>query len=162
PMSLQRDDQATGRLRLVAMALRGLTLLACVGRRQRAAEGAKRAGREAGNPRRETARPTAERLLEAFEGLTLTVVVKGCQQTDRHITTLSPLQQRLLEILGFSLALYTRLCTVSSEPPEKWANRKKWMDEITNYFLDRQTSGFVAGFNNKIKVDRKSTRLNSS
>src|SRR5437879_4139827 len=93
-------------------------------RRQRAAEGAKRAGREAGNPRRETARPTAERLLEAFEGLTLTVVVTGCQQTERHITTLSPLQQRLLEILGFSLALYTRLCTVSSEPPEKWANRK--------------------------------------
>src|SRR6266571_137503 len=123
-MSLQRDDQATGRLRLVAMALRGLTLLACVGRRQRAAEGAKLAGREAGNPRRETARPTAERLLEAFEGLPLTVVVKGCQQTERHITTLSPLQQRLLEILGFSLALYTRLCTVSSEPPSKWANRK--------------------------------------
>lgn len=25
-------------------------------------------------------------------------------------------------------------------------------DEITNYFLDRQTSGFVEGFNNKIKV----------
>ena len=45
PMSLQRDDQATGLLRLVAMALRGLTLLACVGRRQRAAEGAKLAGR---------------------------------------------------------------------------------------------------------------------
>src|SRR5207245_260843 len=123
-MSLPRDDQATGRLRLVAMALRGLTLLACVGRRQRAAEGAKLAGREAGNPRRETARPTAERLREAFEGLPLTVVVKGCQQTDRHITTLSPLPQRFLEILGFSLALYTRLCTVSSEPPEKWANRK--------------------------------------
>src|SRR5439155_7144956 len=87
-------------------------------------EGAKLAGREAGNPRRETARPTAERLREAFEGLPLTVVVTGCQQTDRHLTTLSPLQQRLLEILGCSLALYTRLCTVSSEPPEKWANRK--------------------------------------
>jgi len=26
------------------------------------------------------------------------------------------------------------------------------LDEITNYFLDRQTSGFVEGFNNKIKV----------
>ena len=29
---------------------------------------------------------------------------------------------------------------------------KNWMDEITNYFLDRQSSGFVEGFNNKIKV----------
>ncbi|MBX3279193.1 MAG: transposase, partial [Acidobacteria bacterium] len=24
-----------------------------------------------------------------------------------------------------------------------------WLDEITNYFLDRQTSGFQEGFNNK-------------
>ena len=29
------------------------------------------------------------------------------------------------------------------------------MDEITNDFLDRQTSGFVAGFNNKIKVIKR-------
>jgi len=27
-----------------------------------------------------------------------------------------------------------------------------WKDEITNYFLDRETSGFVEGLNNKIKV----------
>lgn len=27
-----------------------------------------------------------------------------------------------------------------------------WLNEITNYFLDRQTSGFQEGFNNKIKV----------
>lgn len=27
-----------------------------------------------------------------------------------------------------------------------------WMDEITNYFLNRETSGFVEGFNNKVKV----------
>jgi transposase len=27
-----------------------------------------------------------------------------------------------------------------------------WMNEITNYFVSRQTSGFVEGFNNKIKV----------
>ena len=117
PMYVQRDDHATGLIRLLSIALRVLTLLEFVGRRQLAAEGAKLAGLYAGNPRRETARPTAERLLEAFEGITLTVVVKGFQQTDRHITTLSPLQQRILEILGFSLDLYTRLCTVSSEPP---------------------------------------------
>jgi transposase len=27
-----------------------------------------------------------------------------------------------------------------------------WLDEITNFFLDRLTSGFVEGFNNKLKV----------
>ncbi len=27
-----------------------------------------------------------------------------------------------------------------------------WMDEITNYFVSRQSSGFVEGFDNKVKV----------
>lgn len=27
-----------------------------------------------------------------------------------------------------------------------------WLDEITNYFVERQNSGFVEGFNNKVKV----------
>jgi transposase len=115
PMYVQRDDHATGLIRLFSMALRVLTLLAFVGRRPLATEEAKLVGLYAGNPRRETARPTAERLLEAFQDLTLTIV-KGPQQTDRHITILSPLQERILEILGFSSELYTRLCPVSFEP----------------------------------------------
>src|SRR6266436_5064238 len=116
PMYVQRDDHATGLIRLLSIALRVLTLLEFVGRRQLAAEGAKLAGLYAGNPRRETARPTAERLLEAFQDITLTII-KGLHQTDRHVTALRPLQQRILEILGFSSALYTRLGTISSEPP---------------------------------------------
>ncbi len=116
PMYVQRDDHATGLIRLLSIALRVLTLLEFVGRRQLAAAGAKLAGLYAGNPRRETARPTAERLLEAFRDITLTIS-EGPEQTTRHLTTLSPLQQRILEILGFSSALYTRLCTVSAEPP---------------------------------------------
>ncbi|HUN01731.1 MAG TPA: transposase [Niabella sp.] len=27
-----------------------------------------------------------------------------------------------------------------------------WCDEITNYFVERQNSGFVEGFNNKVKI----------
>jgi len=116
PMYVQRDDHATGRMRLLSIALRVLTLLECVGRRQLAAEGATLAGLYAGNPKRETDRPTAERLLEAFEDITLTIV-KGSHQIVRHMTALNPLQQRILGILGFSSALYTRLCTISAEPP---------------------------------------------
>ncbi len=116
PMYVQRDDHATGLIRLLSIALRVLTLLEFVGRRQLAAAGAKLAGLYAGNPKRETARPTAEHLLEAFRDITLTIM-EGPQQTDRHVTALSPLQQRILGILGFPLALYTRLCTVSAEPP---------------------------------------------
>ena len=116
PMYVQRDDHATGLIRLLSIALRVLTLLEFVGRRQLAAEGAQLAGLYAGNPKRETARPTAERLLEAFREITLTVI-EGPHQTYRHLTPLSPLQQRILEILGFSSEVYTRLGTVSVEPP---------------------------------------------
>jgi transposase len=116
PMYVQRDDHATGLIRLLSIALRVLTLLEWTGRRQLAAEGAKLAGLYAGNPKRETDRPTAERLIEAFQTITLTIMERP-QQTARHVTALSPLQQRILEVLGFSSALYTRLCTASSEPP---------------------------------------------
>jgi len=116
PMYVQRDDHATGLIRLLSLALRVLTRLEFVGRRQLAAEGTKLAGLYAGNPQRATDRPTAERLLEAFEDITLTSI-KGAQQTTRYVTALSPLQQRILELLGFSSVLYTRLCTVSAEPP---------------------------------------------
>ena len=116
PMSVQRDDHATGLVRLLSIALRVLTLLAFIGRRHLAAEGATLLGLYAGNPQRETARPTAERLLEAFEDITRTSI-EGPQQTDRHLTALSPLHQRILELLGFSSELYTKLSTVSSEPP---------------------------------------------
>ncbi len=30
--------------------------------------------------------------------------------------------------------------------------RSTWLDQITNYFLERLTSGFVEGFNNLVKV----------
>jgi transposase len=116
PMYVQRDDHATGLTRLLSIALRVLTLLEGVGRRQLATEGATLAGLYAGNPKRTTDRPTAERLLEAFQAITLTII-KGPHRTDRHVTALSPLQRRILEVLGFSSTLYTRLCTVSSEPP---------------------------------------------
>jgi transposase len=116
PMYVQRDDHATGLIRLLSIALRVLTLLEFVGRRQLTAGGTKLAGLYAGNPRRETARPTAEHLLKAFEDITLTIV-KGPQRIARHMTALSPLQQYILALLGFSPELYTRLGTISSEPP---------------------------------------------
>jgi transposase len=116
PMYVHRDEHATGLIRLLSIGLRVLTLLEYVVRRQLAAQGEKLAGLYAGNAKRETAHPTAERLLEAFQELTLTVVV-GATQTYRHLTALTPLQVRILELLGLSSRVYTRLCIVSDEPP---------------------------------------------
>src|SRR5919197_5547135 len=87
PMYVQRDDHATGLIRLLSIALRVLTLVEFVGRRQLAIAGAQLAGLYAGNPKRATDRPTAERLLEALQDITLTIS-KGPQQTGGHVTAL--------------------------------------------------------------------------
>lgn len=116
PMYLQRDDHATGLIRLLSIGLRALTLMEFVVRRRLAAEGAELAGLYAGNPKRTTARPTAERLLEAFQEITLTVIQEG-DQTRRHLTPLSTLQERILRLLDFPPEIYTQLCVHSSKPP---------------------------------------------
>ena len=65
-MYVERDDHATGLVRLLSIALRVLTRLQFVVRRQLAELGTPLAGLYAGNPKRATAHPTTERLLEAF------------------------------------------------------------------------------------------------
>jgi len=116
PMDVQRDDHATGLMRLLSIALRVLTLLAFVGRRHRTQAEVKMAGLYAGHPKRETARPTAERILEACAEITLTVIELP-HQTVRRVTPLSPMQLRILEIVGFAAAVYTRLEPIAVEPP---------------------------------------------
>jgi transposase len=115
PMYLQRDDHATGLIRLLSIALRILTLLEFLVRRALAQEDTELAGLYAGNPKRATARPTAERILEAFEHITLTVI-REPPRTLRHITPLSALQRRILDLLDFSPDIYTRLHVESSKP----------------------------------------------
>lgn len=116
PMDVQRDDCATGLMRLLTLGVRVLTRLECVVRRRLTAEKAKLAGLYAGNPTRATARPTAERLLEVFREITLTCMQEP-HQSRRHLTPLSALQQRLLALRDFPLDMYTRLCTETVKPP---------------------------------------------
>jgi transposase len=116
PMYLQRDDHATGLIRLLLIGLRVLTLLEFVVRRRLTQQDSQLAGLYAGNPKRVTARPTAERLLEAFQGITLTII-REPHQTRRHLTPLSPLQRRILDLLDFPVSIFTDLCVHSSKPP---------------------------------------------
>ena len=116
PMYLQRDDHATGLIRLLTIGLRVVTLLEFVVRRRLATEGSKLAGLYAGNPKRSTARPTTELLLKAFQEITLTII-QEVDQTHRHLTPLTGLQQRILELLDFPLATYTKIRADSSKPP---------------------------------------------
>ena len=108
PLYVQRDDHRIGLVRLLTLALRVLTLLEGVARERLGAQKEELAGLFAGNPKRRTAQPTAERLLEAFGEVTLTVV-SAPGFTQRHVTPLSPLQQQILALFAFSPAVYLRL-----------------------------------------------------
>lgn len=116
PLYLARDDHATGLTRLLTIALRVLTLLEFGVRRQVAVEGQALAGLYAGQPARTTTRPTAERLLAGFQPITLTIIqLPG--QTLRHLTPLTPLQQRILTLLDCPAATYLSLAADSGLPP---------------------------------------------
>jgi transposase len=116
PMYVERDDHATGLIRLLSIGLRVLTLLEFVVRRRLAAAQMGLAGLYAGNPKRTTAHPTAERLLESFQELTLTIIREGRRRRS-HLTPLSRVQQRILALLDFPIETYTRLCVDSRKPP---------------------------------------------
>ena len=117
PLYVQREDHARGMVRLLSLALRVLTLVEHVVREGLQASRETLNGLYAGNPKRQTARPTTERLLRAFLGITLTVVHLQ-DQTIRHVTPLSQLQQRILALLGLPASIYENLASpVSSIPP---------------------------------------------
>lgn len=116
PVYLSRDDHVTGLIRLLTLGVRVLSVLEYAIGRQLAHEQTPIAGLYAGQPRRTTARPSAERVLEAFGNLTLTVVqLPG--QIVRHLTPLSVLHQRLLALAGLNPDVYMRLTLHSSKPP---------------------------------------------
>jgi transposase len=114
PMHLTRDDHRIGLIRLLSLGLRVLTLIQFVIRQQVAAQDTPMAGLYAGQPNRTTMRPTTEQVLNAFRGLTLTRVMMPSQPPLVHLTPLSAIQKRLLEVLDFGTIIYTKLCGDSS------------------------------------------------
>ncbi|MFQ6120265.1 MAG: hypothetical protein ACE5KE_10315 [Methanosarcinales archaeon] len=59
---------------ILSIALRSLTLLEYVVCRKLKEKGEEISGLYAGNPKRSTSKPTSERILDAFEDITLSVV----------------------------------------------------------------------------------------
>jgi len=108
PLYVQREDHVRGMVHLLSLALRVLTLVEYVVRRGLKSAGETLSGLYAGNPKRQTARPTTERLLKAFGGICLSVV-RLSNQVIRYVTPLSPLQRRILVLLGISPSIYESL-----------------------------------------------------
>lgn len=111
PMYIERDDHATGLLRLLTIGVRVLVLIEFAVRQSLARENSRLSGVYAGNPKRSTATPTAELILEAFEHINLEVI----EGTNRTLCVLSPLsivQQRILSLLAIPPEAYTKLAGV--------------------------------------------------
>ncbi|KAM3104397.1 IS1634 family transposase [Phormidesmis sp. 146-33] len=116
PMFLQREDHIKGLIRLLSIGLQLLTLVEFQVRRSLALEQAELAGLYAGNPKRSTAQPTAEKVLESFKEITLVLIhAKGEVYVD--LSSLNLLQQRVLQLMNFSIEIYTRLGPQSDDPP---------------------------------------------
>jgi transposase len=112
PLFVQRDDHALGLIRLLTIALRALVLLEFVVRQSLAEQQTELNGIYAGNPKRATTRPTSEHILETFDGITRTIITLPNGQQIQHVTPLSPVQERILELLHLPRAVYTNLMTI--------------------------------------------------
>jgi transposase len=110
PIFLRTDRPMRGLLLIVSLGLRLLTVVEFVARRNLRAEGATLSGLYAGAPKKATARPTAERLLAVFEGITVYTVRIG-QRLHRQLSQLTALHKGILHYIGLPLSVYTALET---------------------------------------------------
>ncbi len=109
PLYVQRDDHAKGLIQLLTLALRLLVILEFVVRRSLAERNETLSGLYAGNPKRRTARPSAELLLRAFEDINLSTLVQAGQIVEQRVTSLNDLQMQILELLSLPPDIYYRL-----------------------------------------------------
>jgi len=121
PMYLQKEDQITGLIRLLSLALRVLTLIEFVVRKQLTEEGDTLQGIYAGNKKRKTKTPRTETLLGAFKGITLTIIHDG-EREWVHLNPLKPVQKRILQLLGMSDGIYKSLIPEFTKVVLKSAN----------------------------------------
>ncbi len=108
PMYLQKEDQITGLIRLLSLALRLLTLIEFVVRQQLAEADDTLQGVYAGNRQRKTKTPRTETLLAVFKGIILTIIHDG-EKEWVHLNPLKPTQKRILQLLGMTEDVYTSL-----------------------------------------------------
>jgi transposase len=105
PLFLSSTTRIKGLVRLLSIALRVLCLVEFAVRKALQDEGAKLDGIYAGNPKRATARPTAEMMLNAFRGLNL-IVIKINEVDQCCMTALNAVQTRILGLIGFPPTIY--------------------------------------------------------
>jgi hypothetical protein len=138
---LQKDEQITGLIRLLSLALRVLTLLEFMVRKQLAEEKSELAGIYAGNRTRKTKTPRTETLLKVFEGITLTIIQAGVNEWV-HLKPLSVTQKRILQLLGMTEEVYTCLVPEFAKVVLKSANLKMTSPKSKNEAIRKNSPHF--------------------
>jgi len=114
PLFLNSSTRIKGLIRLLSIGLRVLCLVEFTVRKALQEQDEKLDGIYAGNPKRATARPTTEMMLQAFIGINLVIVSSG--GIDYHsVSPLTAVQLRILALLGCSTTIYQDLAAQSGE-----------------------------------------------
>ncbi len=114
PLYLNSTIRITGLIRLLCIGLRVLCIVEFTVREALRKSAEKLAGIYAGNPKRATARPTTEMMLEAFTGINSVEISLG--ETSWHsVTPLNAVQIRILALLGLPVMIYQGLSMKSEE-----------------------------------------------
>ncbi len=106
PLFLRIPARIKGLMLLLMVALQALTLLEFVAHRELAQHHTTLAGLVPGNPQMATSRPSAERLLAAFDHFHLLITISPSHIQGHLLEPLSPLQELVLTVLNIPLTIY--------------------------------------------------------
>jgi len=110
PLFVKLNDHIEGLTYLLTLGVRVLTVTEFVLRRSLEQDQATLPGLHLENKRKMTGTPTAERLLQAFAGVSLTIIQSAAgEEILRRMTPLSGVQEAILHRLGLGINLYRQL-----------------------------------------------------
>src|SRR2546425_3886588 len=110
PLFVKLNEQIEGLTYLLTLGVRVLTVMEFVLRRSLEKDQAKLPGLHPENKQKMTDKPTAERTLKAFSGVSLTIIQHAAgEDILRRLTPLSKLQEDILQRLGLGTSLYGQL-----------------------------------------------------
>jgi len=110
PLFVRLNDQIEGLTSLLTLGVRVLTVTEFVLRQSLEQDQASLPGLHPENKQKRTDKPTAERLLKAFAGVSLTIIQYAAgQDILRRLTPLSGVQEAILQRLGLGTHLYRQL-----------------------------------------------------
>jgi transposase len=110
PLFVKLNDQIEGLTYLLTLGVRVLTVMEFVLRRSLQTDQTKLPGLHPEHKTKMTDKPTAERILQAFADVSLTIIKHAAgEEILRRLTPLSGLQEDILQRLGLGASLYGQL-----------------------------------------------------